>query len=159
VKATTGGGVYYGLVSAALAADVLSRSLASDELGERSLARYEGAWRKQLGAELRAQLSLRSIAQRLKDDEIEGLFDLARHDGVMPIVRRTARFNHHRDLIVSLLRHPPVRQLLLRRLAGRGLRAATEGLVARVFRPGNPPGLETRPACYTGAAAPLGEQP
>ncbi len=122
VKATTGGGVYYGLVSATIAADVLTRALANDELCARSLARYEASWRKQLGAELRAQLSLRSIAQRLTDDEIEGLFDLARHDGVMPIVRRTARFNQHRELIVSLLKHPPVRRLLLHRLSDPVLR-------------------------------------
>ena len=34
----------------------------------------------------------------------------------MPIVRRTARFNQHRNLIVSLFKHPPARRLLFRRL-------------------------------------------
>ena len=43
--------------------------------------------------------------------------ELARTDGVMPIVRRTASFNRHRSLIVALLKHPPVRQLILRRIA------------------------------------------
>ncbi len=122
VKATTGGGVYYGLVSAALAAEVLTEALTGDDLTERSLSRYESRWRTRLGAELEAQLSLRRIAQRLTDDQIEGLFDLARHDGVMPIVRRTARFNEHRELIVSLLKHPPVRQLLYRGFADRARR-------------------------------------
>ena len=53
----------------------------------------------------------------MTDEDIEQLFELARTDGVMPIVRRTASFNRHRKLILALLKHPPVRQLLLRRLA------------------------------------------
>ena len=45
-------------------------------------------------------------------------FDLARTDGVMPIVRETARFNQHRGLILALLRHPPVRRVFFGRLRG-----------------------------------------
>jgi len=30
---------------------------------------------------------------------------------VMPIVQRTANFNHHRHLISALLRHAPARQI------------------------------------------------
>jgi Sigma-54 interaction domain len=37
------------------------------------------------------------IAQRLTDEDIDGLFALARTDGLMPLVRRTAAFNRHRD--------------------------------------------------------------
>jgi len=118
VKATTGGGIYYSLLSASLAADVLEESLRRDTLDRDALQPYERAWRKRLGPELDAQLSLRSLANRLSDDEIEMLFDLAQTDGIMPIVRRTARFNRHRDLIVSLLKHPPARRVFLRRLAG-----------------------------------------
>jgi hypothetical protein len=55
------------------------------------------------------QLSVRSakardLAHRLNDDDIEAFFTLARTDGIMPIVRQTARFNQHRDFIVALLR-------------------------------------------------------
>ncbi len=119
VKATTGGGIYYSVVSAALAADVLAESLRSDTLGAGALSLYEKQWRSRLGAELRAQLALRLLAQRLGDGDIEALFDLARNNGVMPIVRRTARFNQHRDLIVSLFRHPPARRLLFKQLVAR----------------------------------------
>ena len=55
----------------------------------------------------------------MDDDEIDALFDLAQTNGVMPIVRRTARFNQHRDLIVSLLKHPPARRLLVKEFASR----------------------------------------
>jgi flavin-dependent dehydrogenase len=121
VKATTGGGIYYSLLSAGLAADTLAGALARDSLGETQLAPYERAWQKRLGPELEAQLSLRLLANRLSDEEIDSLFELARTDGVMPIVRRTARFNRHRDLILSLFKHPPVRRILFNRLAGRSV--------------------------------------
>jgi len=117
VKATTGGGIYYSLVSAALAADVLAPALTEDDLSADRLRPYEDAWRLRLSDEFDAQLALRLIAHRLTDDDIEQLFELARTDGIMPIVHRTASFNRHRKLILALLKHPPVRQLLLRRLA------------------------------------------
>jgi digeranylgeranylglycerophospholipid reductase len=117
VKPTTGGGIYYSLLSAALAADVLARALAGDTLGAAQLEPYERQWRARLSEEFQAQLSLRLAAHRMTDDDIEQLFELARTDGIMPIVRKTASFNKHRKLILALLKHPPVRQLLLRRLA------------------------------------------
>ena len=117
VKPTTGGGIYYSLVSAALAAEVLTVALPRNDLSAERLAPYERGWRKRLSLEFQAQLKLRLVAHRMNDAEIEALFELARTDGVMPIVRRTATFNRHRQLILELLKHPPVRQLVLRRLA------------------------------------------
>jgi geranylgeranyl reductase family protein len=119
VKATTGGGIYYSLVSASLAAEVLAPALRADRLDAAALRPYERAWKAKLGPELKAQLRLRRLSQQLGDSDIEAFFELARTDGVMPIVRRTARFNQHRDLIVSLLRHPPARRVLFRRLVAR----------------------------------------
>ena len=114
VKPTTGGGIYYSLLSAALAAETLTEALSSDELNAESLATYERRWRKRLGSELRWQLLLRRVAHRLSDDDIDALFELARTDGIMPLVRRTAAFNHHREFITALFKHPPPRRLLLR---------------------------------------------
>lgn len=123
VKATTGGGVYYSLLSAVLAASVIAPALRADRLGAAALAPYEAAWRARLGPELDAQLQLRRLGQRLTDTEIDAFFDLARTDGILPIVRQTARFNQHRHLILSLLRHPPSRRILLGRLGRRAMAA------------------------------------
>jgi digeranylgeranylglycerophospholipid reductase len=118
VKATTGGGIYYSLLSGGIAAEVLNAALADDDLSDSALSLYERRWRSQLGDELAAQLTLRGIADDLSNDEIERLFELARTDGIMPIVRRTATFNRHRQLILSLLSHPPARRILMRRILG-----------------------------------------
>jgi digeranylgeranylglycerophospholipid reductase len=114
VKPTTGGGIYYSLLSALLAVETLAGALASDRLGVDDLAVYERRWRSTIGPELRWQLLLRRIAHRLTDEDIDGLFELVRTDGIMPLVRRTAAFNHHREFIAALFKHPPARRVLLR---------------------------------------------
>jgi flavin-dependent dehydrogenase len=118
VKPTTGGGIYYSLVSAAIAAETLVAALPKDKLSERTLRDYETRWRKRLGAELRAQLALRSSARCLTDPDMDELFELANTDGLMPLIRRTAHFNYHRDLISALFQYPRARKILYRRLAG-----------------------------------------
>ncbi len=111
VKPTTGGGIYYSILSAALAADVAADALATDRLTAGTLREYEVRWRRRLAGEFRAQWALRHIAQRMSDRQIDGLFELALTDGVMPIVHRTANFNHHRKLIQALFRHGPARRI------------------------------------------------
>src|SRR5439155_10615400 len=90
VKPTTGGGIYYSILSAALAADVAVDALRRDRLDRATLSAYERAWRDELDEELTAQHALRTIASELSDDGIDRLFELARTDGIMPIVRSTA---------------------------------------------------------------------
>jgi digeranylgeranylglycerophospholipid reductase len=118
VKPTTGGGIHYSILSAALAARIAVGALKSDRLDAASLASYERAWRDQLGEEFASQRSLRDLVTRLSDREIDSFFELARTDGVMPIVRKTAQFNNHRHLIRALLKHPPARKILFRSLIG-----------------------------------------
>lgn len=112
VKPTTGGGIHYSLVSASLAADVAEEALRRDDLTAAALRPYEARWRRKLAAEFQAQWLLRRIAERMSDRQIDALFELALTDGVMPIVQRTASFNHHRPLINALLRHGPARSIL-----------------------------------------------
>ena len=117
VKPTTGGGIYYSVVSGEIAADVLSSRLAADDLRAGALREYEQRWRDRFQPEFTAQLALRFVAQRMRDADIDALFTLAITDGIVPLVRQTARFNRHRDFILALLRHQPARRALFGRLA------------------------------------------
>jgi geranylgeranyl reductase family protein len=114
VKPTTGGGIHYSIVSAALAADVAIGALARDRLDATTLSAYERAWRAELAAEFDAQHALRDVVTKLSDTAIDSFFELAHTDGIMPIVRATARFNEHRPLIRALFKHPPARRILFR---------------------------------------------
>jgi flavin-dependent dehydrogenase len=118
VKPTTGGGIYYAVLSASIAAEVASEALAADRLDAGSLSVYETRWRERLSQEFDAQQELRRLAIGMTDADIDALFDLARTDGVLPLVRKTARFNEHRHLIRALFNHGPARRILFRALAG-----------------------------------------
>jgi digeranylgeranylglycerophospholipid reductase len=118
VKPTTGGGIYYALVSAGLAADVAASALRTARYDTATLAAYETRWRRRLSAEFDSQTALRRVAVAMTDPEIDELFELARTDGIIPIVRRTARFNRYRRFILELFRHPPARRVLFRAMGG-----------------------------------------
>jgi digeranylgeranylglycerophospholipid reductase len=116
VKPTTGGGIYYSILSASIAVDVACEALEKNQLDAAALSTYQTRWRRHLDRELEAQRALRDAADAMGDEDIDALFDLAKVDGIMPIVRKTARFNQHRHLIRALFKHPPARQVLLRAL-------------------------------------------
>jgi digeranylgeranylglycerophospholipid reductase len=117
VKPTTGGGIYYSVVSGEIAAEVLSSRLATNDLSAAAMQEYESRWRGRFQSEFTAQLALRFVAQRMRDTDIDALFTLATTDGILPLVRQKARFNRHRDFILALLRHQPARRALFGRLA------------------------------------------
>lgn len=113
VKPTTGGGIYYSLISGRIAADVLHGALRDDDLRETRLRQYETAWRDRLGAEIRIGLAFRALAARLNDRAIDALVELARVDGLVPLLRQTADFNWHATSALALLRHAQFRRILL----------------------------------------------
>jgi digeranylgeranylglycerophospholipid reductase len=114
-KPTTGGGIYYGLVSAGLAAGTMADSLRRNDLSESALSAYQERWQDRLMEELQAQLTLRLLLQRLTDSEIEAIFDLGVSDGLMPLIHKTATLNQHRKLIFALVKHPAMRKILYRK--------------------------------------------
>ncbi len=82
VKPTTGGGVYYGLICADIAAEHLHRALAEDNLATENLAEYEKAWKKRLGHELRAGYWAHKFYERLNDAQIDRIFELITTNGI-----------------------------------------------------------------------------
>lgn len=113
VKPTTGGGIYYGMLSAVLAAEVLDLGLRRDRLQAGALKKYEARWRQRLGPEIRIGAAFRRIAQNLSDESIDALIALGRANGVVPILQRTASFNWHRKAAIALLGHPSFRRIVL----------------------------------------------
>jgi flavin-dependent dehydrogenase len=113
VKATTGGGIYFGLLSGRIAADVLAPALRDDRLDATTLQEYERRWRQRLWPEIRAGLAFRKVATRLNDRAIDALVELARTDGIVPLLKQTADFNWHGAAAVSLLRNRSFRRVML----------------------------------------------
>ena len=120
VKPTTGGGIYYGLLSGLIASEILGDALTRDRLGESSLRRYETRWRRRLGPEIRVGLAFRRIAARLSDESIDALIELARDNGVVPLLQERASFNWHRKAAIALLGHPSFRRIAFKSWARSG---------------------------------------
>ena len=114
VKPTTGGGIYYGLLTGHLAASVMAGALTDDRLGARRLKEYERRWRARLGPEIRAGLAFRAVAARLNDVAVDRLVELARVDGIVPLLKETADFNWHHTAARALLQHAEFRRIVLR---------------------------------------------
>ena len=115
-KPTTGGGIFYSLISARLAAETLISALRDDGLSSADLAVYEARWRAQLGPHLRISSRIRRLFTKLADHEIDKLLGALMSDDVQRAIRQTIRFNWHGELIRALLRHPGVKSVLLHTL-------------------------------------------
>jgi digeranylgeranylglycerophospholipid reductase len=115
-KPTTGGGIYYSLLSGQLAAETIAGALRRDRLDAAGLRSYEARWQARLGPELRAGLAFRRVAERFDDRAVDALLDLAAVDGIVPLLRQTADLNWHRAAAVALLRHSGFRRIVIRSL-------------------------------------------
>jgi geranylgeranyl reductase family protein len=107
VKTTTGGGIYFGLVGARIAADVILKNHPRNTFTKRRLAEYERTWRGVLQKEILIGHYARKVYARFTDRQIERLFDLARTDGLVPLVQKSGRFDWQSGLIVDLARKVP----------------------------------------------------
>lgn len=106
-KPTTGGGLYYGLLCARLAADTLAEGLHEGRgLSAAYLARYEARWRSQLGRELRIARMFRRLIEHLSDRQLDTLLHVVGQEGFMRVVRRNADFDWHGQLIRQIVRQP-----------------------------------------------------
>jgi digeranylgeranylglycerophospholipid reductase len=112
VKTTTGGGIYYALLGAEHAFNALSRALERGRCDADFLADYERRWKGQLEQEQSTGLYYRQLLTGLSDRKLETLFKLARINGIIPLVRKTADFDWHRNVLTSVGRYGLVRRIL-----------------------------------------------
>ena len=105
VKPTTGGGIYYGLLCADIAASTLRQALATNDLSARGLANYERAWQKKLGAELKKGYRVRKFYEHLSDPQIDRLFDTIDAKGMAKVLLKDSNvsFDWHSSGLLKIL--------------------------------------------------------
>jgi digeranylgeranylglycerophospholipid reductase len=113
-KPVTGGGIFYSLLSAQFAAETLIEALAADDLSAARLSRYEARWRERLMPEIRTSRWFRDRLARLADHEWDTLVMALASDDVQSLIKRKARFNWHSPLILSMVKKPGIKSILLR---------------------------------------------
>jgi geranylgeranyl reductase family protein len=88
IKVTSGGGIYFGLKCAEIAAKIANQCLEKDTLGSTHLKQYETIWKKTIGRELKATLFVRKIINRLSDEEIDQMFTILKDKKIKEIVEK-----------------------------------------------------------------------
>jgi len=116
VKPTSGGGIYYGLLSADIAVAVLNGALEDDDLSARRLARYERAWRKKLGSELRTGYWARRLFEGLSNRQIDRLLERVKSAGIDEALLKAkdVSFDWHGRTIMQLLKYQAVAKTISR---------------------------------------------
>jgi flavin-dependent dehydrogenase len=114
VKPTSGGGIFYGLLSAEIAAATLHPALADDDLSAGRLARYERGWRKKLRRELRLGYWARRLFERLSHRQIDRLFEIVKAGGIDEALLQAEdlSFDWHGRTILRLLKYQMVARTL-----------------------------------------------
>ncbi len=114
VKPTTGGGIYFGLLSAEIAANTLHRCLVADNLSARRLADYERGWKKKLGRELEIDYYARKFYERLSDQRVDRLFDIIKSNGIDEALLKAKdlSFDWHGKAVLRLMGHRAVAKAL-----------------------------------------------
>ena len=128
VKPITGGGIYFGLISADIAANTLKRALRAGNLSAHGLAGYETAWRRTLERELRTGYWARKFYEMLNDRQVNRIFGLLESTGIIDDLRQSEEmsFDWHADVIA--------------RIMGQKLLAKTIGSIRETFNPKKPAG-------------------
>lgn len=107
VKPTSGGGIYYGLLCADIAAATIQRALADGDLSSKSLSMYEKGWRDKLGRELRTGYWARQLYERLNNRQIDRLFEIVSAGGIDEAIlnARDISFDWHSRTVRQLLKY------------------------------------------------------
>jgi geranylgeranyl reductase family protein len=120
VKPTSGGGIYYGMLAAELAAESVIEAFRKGAFGPARFADYEKRWRGLLGRDLRLGSLLRRLFGRMADRDVDDLFRVLQSEIGAGRVAGAVSFDWHRNLVLFLLRHPTLVRLLLRSYWSRG---------------------------------------
>ena len=112
VKTTTGGGIYFGLLCAEIAARVIKEKFEEGKFTESDMADYERQWKKAIQKEILLGYYTRKICKKFNDIQIEKLFEKANTNGVLPVLREKGKFDCHSSLILSLIKKIPLWEIL-----------------------------------------------
>jgi flavin-dependent dehydrogenase len=114
VKPTTGGGIYFGHLSARIAAKVLDEALCSDNLTAAQLSRYQKQWKAKIGKELSLGHRARQAYIKLRDSQIEGIFSMLDSSGTAESLLKSGDFSFdwHSGLILASLKRSSAYPLL-----------------------------------------------
>lgn len=107
VKPITGGGIYYGLLCASIAAGSLRQAFLSGDFSKRTLSSYQKLWLARLGKELMVSYWVHQLYAKLSNRQIEKLHNFVARSGIPQFIAEwdDFSFDWHSKLILNMLIH------------------------------------------------------
>jgi digeranylgeranylglycerophospholipid reductase len=106
VKATTGGGVVFGLVCSGIAGNVAYEALQKKDYSESFLSCYQSRWKKQVGFDLIVMLQVRKLLNRLSDDKIDRMVDLCVRLKMETVLEQVGDLDFQGKSLIRMIRRP-----------------------------------------------------
>jgi len=111
-KPTSGGGVYTGVRAARHAARVIGEAVASGDLSDRMLSRYEKAWKEDFGRELDQGMRLFRMRQQLSPEDVARVISALADPAIVDDIIRLGDMDRPGRLVGRLLTRPSLYPLL-----------------------------------------------
>ena len=108
VKPTTGGGIYYALLSSRIVARAIGQAFQANSFSEEPLSAYETQWRALLSEELDAGRRIRGLAEKLKDWQLDQVMRIIASNGFLRglVTSSDISFDWHGRLAQRVLGFP-----------------------------------------------------
>ncbi len=106
-KATSGGGLYTGLLCATKCALVADEALEAGDTSAAHLARYQELWVEAIGKELRRYWWLHKVLAGLRDDQLEEVFDILDNPRMIKTINELGDIDYPVRVVLGLLREDP----------------------------------------------------
>ncbi len=106
VKPTTGGGIYFGLLCADLAAKTVINAFKKGDFSRHFLRQYEVNWKRKIEFDMTMSIYLRKLIAHFNDEQIEELVKFCSQKSIQSLIEKYADFNHHGKFIQKLIKMP-----------------------------------------------------
>ncbi len=105
VKPTTGGGLYFGMLCADMAAEALHKAIIQRDYSRKQLMVYQREWQALLLSELKREYWARRAYQLLSNHQIDSLFKTIQKNGIVDsLMAQYSSFDNHGGLLIKALR-------------------------------------------------------
>lgn len=114
VKPTTGGGIYYALLSGEIAADAVNNAFISNDFSDSVLKQYESNWKGMFGKELQIGYYARRLYETLSDGQIDTIVNQLLSDQIQRefMSDKNFSFDWHSGLILKAMGHRKLGKLI-----------------------------------------------
>ncbi len=107
VKATSGGGVYPGLISATCAVETAIRALEIGNFTDSTLFGYERCWHARIGKELKRAYALHKLYRKLKDEDFNRIVRDLKDEEILRIINEYGDIDYPSHTVFKILKKKP----------------------------------------------------